>query len=527
MTSTPASSVSLPPDAVETAGTGNHLHTVAGGAAIAFSGSIVRTALSYLFNILVARSIGAEAFGLFSIGLSIANVGDRVALLGFDNTLLRYIAIYEGEQTWDRLRDTLRLATRFVALGGLLVGSILFFSADWLASRAFHQPELGFVLRIFALALPFSALTTLWIFSIQSFKAMHYVAIVRDLLRPGFQIVLAGGLLVVGWGLRGVLVAYAVPTLLAAACALFLLGRLVRGRRIMRPEPDVPPRPAGVDRPALIAFAVPMYLLSLTSAVTARTGTVLLGALSVPGQAGVYFAAFRTVSLGLLALEGFNAIFSPIIADLHNRGERDQLAGLYRVVTKWQLTLTLPLFMGMAILAPRIMALFGHEFRAGGTALAILCVAFGVHSAAGSVSPLLEMTGRPTLNLINVLLSFALNVALTVTLIPRFGIVGAALATGAAMIFLVILRFAEVFWLIGFQPYTAAYGKPLLAAGLASLTLAAVTGFWPGPTGLLIGPPLMIVTYAGLLLILGLTAEDRRVLRLARDRLARSRTARN
>jgi len=267
-------------------------------------------------------------------------------------------------------------------------------------------------------------------------------------------------------------------------------------------------------------------MLSLTSAVTARTGTVLLGALSVPGQAGVYFAAFRTVSLGLLALEGFNAIFSPIIADLHNRGERDQLAGLYQVVTKWQLTLTLPLFVGMAILATRIMALFGHEFRAGGLALAILCVAFGVHGAAGSVSPLLEMTGRPALNLVNVLLSFGLNVALTVMLIPRFGIVGAALATGAAMIFLVLLRFVEVFWLIGFQPYTAAFGKPLLAAGLAGLTLATVDRFWSGPAGLLIGLLLLFATYAGLLLILGLSSEDRQVLRLARDRLARNRTER-
>jgi len=263
-----------------------------------------------------------------------------------------------------------------------------------------------------------------------------------------------------------------------------------------------------------------MYLLSLVSAGMTRTGTVLLGALGVAGQAGVYFAAFRTVSLGLLVPEGFNAIFSPVIADLYNRGELESLAGLYRTVTQWQLTLSLPLFLGMALLASRIMSLFGPDFAVGSAPLALFCGAFALHSAVGSVSPMLEMTGHPTLNLVNVLLSFGMNIVLTIYLIPRYGILGAAMATSGAMIFLATLRLGEVYRIVGIQPCAWSNLKVLLAGAAGSVALYLTTRAGSGPLALAGGVTAFVVAYGGVLLAAGLTAEDRAMLRLVQRHLA-------
>ncbi len=505
-----------------------HLGLVAGGAAIALLSSVTRTSLAYLFNVFVARAIGGSLFGLYAIGLSIANVGDRTALLGLDHTLLRYGAILHGEKSWQSLRTLLRRASGAVGLAGLIAGGTLFLAAGRLSTEVFHQPGLRIVLRLFALSLPFSSLMALWVFSIQSLKAMHYVALVRDLLRPAMQILLAGILLAWGWGLRGVLVAYLIPVITGALVALWLLNRLVSaesGRSRTQGNAGAEKSggrksPGDVGLAAVAAFALPMYLLSLVSAGMTRTGTVLLGALGVAGQAGVYFAAFRTVSLGLLVPEGFNAIFSPVIADLYNRGELEQLARLYRVVTQWQLTLSLPLFLGMALLAPRIMSLFGPDFAVGAGSLALFCGAFALHSAAGSVSPMLEMTGHPTLNLANVLLSFGVNIALTVYLIPRYGIFGAAMATSGAIIFLALLRVFEVYRIVGLQPYALSQMKALLAGAVAGAALYLTTHVWSGPLALVGGAAAFAITYGGVLLAAGLTAEDRVMLRVVRERLA-------
>ena len=506
-----------------------HLGVVAGGAAIAVLGSVARTALAYLFNVFVARAIGRSLFGLYAIGLSIANVGDRAALLGLDHTLLRYGAIFHGGKNWRQLRSLLRWASWAVGLTGLIAGGALFLAAGPLSAGAFRQPELRTVLQIFALALPFSSLLTLWVFSIQSLKAMHYVAIVRDLLRPAMQILLAGILLTWGWGLRGVLVAYLVPVVAGALVAFWLLNRLllsaeaVRGGTPGSTGAQAPAKRKGhadVGMAAIAAFALPMYLLSLVSAGMTRTGTVLLGALGLAGQAGVYFAALRTVSLGLLVPEGFNAIFSPVIADLYHRGELEQLARLYRTVTQWQLTLSLPLFLGMAVLAPRIMSLFGQDFTVGAGSLTLFCGAFALHSAAGSVSPMLEMTGHPTLNLANVLLSFGVNIALTLYLIPRYGILGAVMATSASMIFLALLRVCEVYRIVGLQPYALSHLKALLAGAVGGAVLYLTTRVGSGPLSLAAGAAAFAIAYGAVLLAAGLTAEDRAMLQLVRDRLA-------
>src|SRR5207245_3279962 len=50
---------------------------------------------------------------------------------------------------------------------------------------------------------------------------------------------------------------------------------------------------------------------------------------------GVYAAAVRIAQTLVLFLIAVNYMFSPFVADLHARGERDRLGGLYKALTRW------------------------------------------------------------------------------------------------------------------------------------------------------------------------------------------------
>jgi O-antigen/teichoic acid export membrane protein len=90
------------------------------------------------------------------------------------------------------------------------------------------------------------------------------------------------------------------------------------------------------------------------------------------------------------------------------------------------------------------MGLFGPDFRVGSSALVILAAGQFVNAAVGSVGYLLVMTEYHKIVLNITVLSAFLNIALNGILIPRLGILGAALATATSIITFNILSMLAV-----------------------------------------------------------------------------------
>ena len=108
----------------------------------------------------------------------------------------------------------------------------------------------------------------------------------------------------------------------------------------------------------------------------------------------MYGATVRTGQSLLLFLTSLSLVFSPFVADLHHRGERDKLDALYKNVTRWGLATTIPILLALAILPGTIMRVYGNEFVAGKAALQILIIGLIVPVIVGTVGFILIMVGR-------------------------------------------------------------------------------------------------------------------------------------
>jgi len=124
--------------------------------------------------------------------------------------------------------------------------------------------------------------------------------------------------------------------------------------------------------------------------------------------------------------------------------------------------------------------------------------------------------------LVNSVVVAVFSVGLSILLIPTWGMVGAAVAALAAAIIVNLLRLAEVFLLFRLLPYNLGFLKPILA-GLAALTVAwVIRQSFATETNLfytLINSILLLALYAGVILALGLSQEDRVVLSRLRQRM--------
>ena len=105
--------------------------------------------------------------------------------------------------------------------------------------------------------------------------------------------------------------------------------------------------------------------------------------------------------------------------------------------------------------------LFGNGFIKGVTALSILSIGQIVNAATGSVCILLVMTGYERDAVAGIGVSVVINIIMNVLLIPKWGIIGAAISTAFSLILWNILLTIWVYrkpginsTFVGFVPRT-------------------------------------------------------------------------
>jgi O-antigen/teichoic acid export membrane protein len=214
----------------------------------------------------------------------------------------------------------------------------------------------------------------------------------------------------------------------------------------------------------------------------------------------------------VLFLTSVSLMFSPFVADLHNRGETQRLDRLFKALTRWTLAATIPIFLVLAVAPETVLRVFGAEFSGGSAALLILLAGQFVNVATGSVGFVLIMVGRTGWDLVVYAGSLALNLGLAFWLCPRYGIEGAAVANAVTFALSKWARLALVARFVSIQPYDRTYGR-LLAPSLAGAAVMWLVHTLVG-AGWVVDLALTVVAgtaaYAAVYLVVGLTAAERR-----------------
>jgi O-antigen/teichoic acid export membrane protein len=333
---------------------------------------------------------------------------------------------------------------------------------------------------------------------------MNWMVTVRNLAQPGVALVAVGAA-----GLLGASLAEGTLAYVASVAAVLALGMFVV-RRLAARAPDAEPPPLR----EVLFFSFPLIWTQLVAYGVRQQETLILAYFTSAADVGVYNAALKTAVLVGFILQGTHAIFMPIIAPLHRAGDLDQLRRLNRTVARWCFTFALPCFWVCALFGRQILSLWGHRFEDAWPVLVLLAAAQLVNVATGTAGTVLIMGERQKTELANSIAALVLGLGLDILLIPRLGIVGAAIAACASMSAVNVLRVIQIQRLWGANPINALYLKPLVAglvaAGAAwgaARFLAAELGFGAWPF-VLAGSLVLFVVYAAGLRLLGLEADD-------------------
>lgn len=485
------------------------LSTLAKGAGIVFFGTIASVGLKYIFELIIARSLGPELFGVFFLGFTIFKVLERISTLGLPNGVLRYISVYRGIGDNRRIKGTIFLSLKVVLIAGLSISFFLTVFSNIVSTNLFNETNLSPVLKIFAIAVFFTAITEILVFSTQAFQVMKYKVLVKMLIEPILRIFFVIILFLLGWKLIGAVYSFLISTVIASFFGFYFLKKMFPGITNKAINPIY-------ETKSVLNFSWPLFLVGFFNLFIIQINTLMLGYFGNSKEVGIYATAQRTAFFIAIILESFNPVFAPMIADFYNRKKFEKLEVLYKVVTKWIFTISLPMFLVLLIFPQEILSIWGKEYIVGWVALVIIGFAELINCSVGSAGHLITMSGRSKLNLVNTLFVFAAVMVLNFFLIPRYGVIGAALSMGSALIMINIIRLVEVFLILKIHPYRLDFFKPLIAGIIASSFIFLLKYFLlkNGCSVLVLSllAMLLLIIYALIIYILKISDEDKFIL---------------
>jgi O-antigen/teichoic acid export membrane protein len=273
----------------------------------------------------------------------------------------------------------------------------------------------------------------------------------------------------------------------------------------------------------VISFSTVVFGVSFLEFLMSQADKILIGFYLNARQVGIYAVAAALVTFVPIVLQSVNQIFSPTIADLHARGQRELLGRIFQTLTKWILGLTLPLAAVMIIFAPALMRIFGRDFEVGWPILVIGTLGQLINCAVGSVGYLLLMSGNQRRLIRIQAIMTCVMVVLSLILIPAWGITGAAAGAALTNVFTNVWYLAEVRRTLGLFPYTKSYLRLLLPlfGNLAVLLLlkTALKTLHPEWVVIFAGLILAYLAFAAIALVFGLDADDRLLARAVWSRV--------
>jgi O-antigen/teichoic acid export membrane protein len=474
-------------------------------AGITFVGVLFGIGLRYICAVIIARHVGALSFGVYALGLTIINLAQIVAIAGLNYGVLRFVSAHYSANEGEKVKGFIISALKLVLIGSLCIGVFLFIGADILAEKVFSKNELGLIIKWFSLSLPFLAVIEISVFSIQGIQALRYKVYVKAIFQQLLQLGIVIVMFLVGLKVLGAVYAYLISALLASLLGFYYLRKLF---------PDIAKRAMKADSQytSLLRFSIPVLGMNILGFGMMWTDTLMVGYFMTSRDVGVYNAAAKTAFLLHIVLFSFSAIFMPMISDLSNRGDLEKLKSLLGTVTKWIFALSFPMFLLMAILSKHIMAIFGSEFIVALPCFLILALAQLISSSAGPLGNVLIMSGKQDIVFLDTAISCSLNVILNYILIGKYGIVGAAIATGLSIAFLNCAYLVEVYYYYQIHPYNRKILKPILSGIMASLVglvghslVGAANPLYLFPTVIFI----FILCYVMFLYIWGFDDEDK------------------
>jgi O-antigen/teichoic acid export membrane protein len=395
-------------------------------------------------------------------------------IFGLDNGMIKYVARYNSKNQKENLYELVRIAFAY-SLVFSIVGSIITFIFRRYIGMIFNDELLTASLIIGAWVIIPRTLNRLFGGLYKGFKKIKYFVLGNEIFRRMLMFLML--LMFVAFDKTELNV---VITVLLASTIIITIFFFFESKnfnvnlkniftdivKLKRNDKNIKKR--------LISYSSTMILISFMNVILGRTDRVMIGIFSTAASVGIYNIAATIGGLSTFLLVSSNMTFAPIISELYSQNKLEVLNDLYSTITKWIVMFTTPIIISIIVYPETILNVFGSEYIAAKYVLILIALGQMINAFVGANGYILNMSGHEKLTLINNFIMASINIILNILLIPRFDILGAAMATTISIIVINIAKVIQVKKYLDIFPYN----KKFLVVILGILSNCFIAGFF-------------------------------------------------
>jgi O-antigen/teichoic acid export membrane protein len=412
------------------------------GSNLLLVGRVFSLALGLATQIVIVRYLSKSAFGAFAYALSVTALGQIIATFGLDKAIARFVPIYHEREDRARVLGTiLTVSVTSVALGAIVIVGVAILDLA-LSGSIFHAANVGSLVLILIALAPLQALDTMIVGLFAVFARPRAIFFRVYVLAPGLRLAVVAAAAVSGAGVMAMAVGYVAAAAAGTAVYGFVLFRVLRLEGVLG---ALRLRDARAPIRQILTFTIPLLTTDLVAVLISAVDTLLLGIFRKSADVASFVVVRPAAELNELVLLSFGLLFVPLAARLFARNDDGAIDELYWRTAAWVAVLSFPIFAVTFLLArPLLVFLYGARYGGSALFLTILAPGFYAQAALGFNGSMLMVFGRIRQLVVVNGLTVAINLALSLSLIPRYGALGAAIATSATYAIFNLLKQAAL-----------------------------------------------------------------------------------
>ena len=424
--------------------------------------------LHLLLHVLLTRKLSLEEYGMYALAYSFFIICTRISLMGIPVGILKFCSAHNATYEFSRTKGTIRSGYSIIIFSAVIICTVLLCFSKTISYDFFNEPNIQIYLIAFILFIPAFNLTRASQAVVRAYKMIGQYSVLKEVLFPLFLLLFAFIFLNINNNLYSVIYAFG-----AALALTFLINTVV----VSRIYSKIKNNGQIIYTPfKLIRFSLPVFVESVSYLLLNQMSKIMIGFFQVSENVGIFNAAMNLGALLVIFLNCIDGVFAPYISELNAKNEFSQIKLVFKTTTRWIFILTVPLFLIYVLFSKDILSIFGPQYITGCYVLMILAAGYTINSITGSVTFIIQMSGKQDIEIINIAIAVFVNLGLNYFLIPVWGIIGAALATGCSVALLNIIRLLEVYYFFRMQPYDIKYIKPILSVLGATAIIYLISG---------------------------------------------------
>jgi O-antigen/teichoic acid export membrane protein len=384
---------------------------------------ISKNFIAFIVSIFLVRFLGATNYGVFTVATIYWGLFLMLFTFGWANAVQYGIAKYRANNKFGFLDWLVKHYLKILTLSSIAGSIVMFLLAGPIAS-AYRSPQLGSLIEILAVGLVFYALvesfTTNVFIGYQKMKYTFLMGVTFDALR-----LLQGVLVIIGFGLLGVIAFYDVIYVIITVLALYFIYKLLRLHKVKKelPAPEK-------DLKEFRKYNVFSYVSNLISYFYGSAISLFLG-IFAPSLASV---SFYTVGLQLATLISMPAtsLTAAFFATNTKYFEKRQYTELYRflkVLLRYIAMVTIPLAVGgIAAAGPLITYFYRSALSNSTIPFIIIIISMLMTAMFLPLTSFVSAIGKQKYFMYSSIAGAVVAILATVILMPPFLQNGAALA---------------------------------------------------------------------------------------------------